>query len=104
MTNTLTISQAVINLNNQKKQMNTNLELVTEQNKADYRRFIQKVFNKGRLDMLDQLLSPSYIYQDTPPRTPPNAEGFKQVVANARTAFPDLKVAIEDLVGEGDKT
>jgi steroid delta-isomerase-like uncharacterized protein len=53
--------------------------------------------------MLEQLLSPSYIYQDAPPGTPPNAEGIKQVVANARTAFPNLKVVIGDLVGEGDK-
>jgi steroid delta-isomerase-like uncharacterized protein len=83
--------------------MNTNLELVIEQNKAVYRRFIQEVFNEGRLDMLEQLLSPSYIYQDAPPGTPPNAEGIKQVVANARTAFPNLKVVIGDLVGEGDK-
>jgi steroid delta-isomerase-like uncharacterized protein len=83
--------------------MKTNQELVTDRNKAVYRRFIQEVFNEGRLDMLEQLLSPSYIYQDAPPGTPPNAEGIKQVVANARTAFPDLKVAIEDLVGEGDK-
>jgi predicted ester cyclase len=34
---------------------------------------------------------------------PPNAEGIKQVVGNLRTAFPDLKFTIEDLVGEGDK-
>ena len=83
--------------------MNTNLALMTEQNKAVYRRFIQEVFNEGRLDMLEQLLSPSYIYQDAPPGTPPNADGIRQVVTNARTAFPDLKVTIEDMVGEGDK-
>ena len=83
--------------------MNTNLELVIDQNKAVYRRFIQEVFNEGRLDMLEQLLSPSYIYQDAPPGTPPNADGIRQVVTNARTAFPDLKVTIEDMVGEGDK-
>jgi steroid delta-isomerase-like uncharacterized protein len=83
--------------------MKNNHELVIEQNKAVYRRFIQEVFNEGRLDMLEQLLSPSYIYQDAPPGTPPNADGIRQVVTNARTAFPDLNVTIEDMVGEGDK-
>jgi steroid delta-isomerase-like uncharacterized protein len=90
-------------VNNKEQYMNPNLELVTEQNKAVYRRFIQEVFNEGRVDMLEQLLSPSYIYQDAPPGTPPNADGIRQVVTNARTAFPDLKVAIVDMVGEGDK-
>jgi steroid delta-isomerase-like uncharacterized protein len=84
-------------------QMKTNQELVTDRNKAVYQRFIQEVFNEGRLDMLEQLLSPSYVNKDAPPGTPPNAEGIKQVVANLRTAFPDLKFTIEDLVGEGDK-
>ena len=83
--------------------MKTNQELVTDRNKAVYRRFVQEVFNEGRLTMLEQLLSPSYINQDAPPGTPPNADGIKQVVANTRTAFPDLKFVIEDLVGEGDK-
>lgn len=30
-----------------------------ERNKAIYRRYIQQVFNKGRVDLLDELLSPS---------------------------------------------
>jgi steroid delta-isomerase-like uncharacterized protein len=90
-------------VNNKEQYMNPNLELVTEQNKTVYRRFIQEVFNEGRVDTLEQLLSPSYIYQDAPPGTPPNADGLRQVVTNARTAFPDLTVTIVDMVGEGDK-
>jgi steroid delta-isomerase-like uncharacterized protein len=95
--------QGIINVNNKEQYMNQNLELAIEQNKTAYRRFIQVVFNEGRLDILEQLLSPSYIYQDAPPGTPPNADGIRQVVTNARTAFPDLKITIEDMVGEGDK-
>lgn len=41
--------------------------MTTDQNKAVYRRFIQEVFNKGRLDILDEVLSPSYVFRDAPP-------------------------------------
>ena len=77
--------------------------MVTDQNKAVYRRFIQEVFNEGRLDMLDEMLSQSYVYRDAPPGTPAGPEAIKQVVTMFRAAFPDLKITIEDLVSEGDK-
>jgi steroid delta-isomerase-like uncharacterized protein len=74
----------------------------SEQNKAVYRRFIQEVFNAGRLDLLDELLSPSYVYRDAPPGTPPGADGIKQVVTMFRAAFPDLAISIDEQVAEGD--
>jgi steroid delta-isomerase-like uncharacterized protein len=77
--------------------------MVTDQNKAVYRRFIEEVFNEGRLDVLDEVLSPSYVYRDAPPGTPPGPEGIMQVVSMFRAAFPDLKITIDDQVAEGDK-
>ena len=80
--------------------MKSNQEL--EQNKAIYRRFLQEVFNEGRLDKLE-LLSPSYVFHDAPPGTPKGPEAIKQVVTMFRGAFPDLKITIEEMVAEGDK-
>ena len=74
----------------------------TNQNKAVYRRYIQELFNEGRLDRLDELLSPSYVYHDAPPGTPPGREAIRQVVSMFRAAFPDLTITIEDQVAEGD--
>jgi len=45
----------------------TNLPNPTEQNKAIYQRFIQEVFNEGRLDRLDAFLSPAYVFRDALP-------------------------------------
>lgn len=53
--------------------------------------------------MLNEVLSPSYVYRDAPPGTPPGAEGIKQVVSMFHTAFPDLEITIDDMVAEGDK-
>ena len=78
-------------------------EVTTEQNKAVYRRFLQEVFNEGRIENVDQFLPPSYVLHDGPPGTPPGPEAVKQIVAMFRSAFPDLKITIEELIAEGDK-
>jgi steroid delta-isomerase-like uncharacterized protein len=73
--------------------------MTTDQNKAVYRRFIQEVFNEGRLDALDALLSPSYVFHDAPP----GPQAIAEVVRMFRAAFPDLAITIDELVAEGDK-
>ncbi|GAP96637.1 ester cyclase [Leptolyngbya sp. NIES-2104] len=75
----------------------------SDRNKAIYQRYIQQVFNQGQLELLDQLLSPSYVYHEAPPGTLPGAEGIKQVVSMFRAAFPDLEITIDDQIAEGDK-
>ena len=70
--------------------------------KAIYLSFIQEVFNEGRIDKLDTFLSPAYVYRDAPPGTPAGAEGIKQIVSMFRTAFPDLRITIEQQVAEDD--
>lgn len=80
--------------------MNTKHSL--DRNKAIYQHYIQQVFNQGQVDLLDELLSPSYVYHEAPPGTLPGAEGIKQVVSMFRAAFPDLEITIDDQVAEGD--
>ena len=75
----------------------------TETNKAVYWRYIQEVFNEGRLDRLKDLLAPNYTYHEAPPGTPPGAEGIRHVVTQFRGAFPDLKITIDAQVAEGDQ-
>lgn len=77
--------------------------MTTEENKAIYREFLEEVFNKGRLDKLDEFLDPEYVFRDAPLGTPEGPEAIKQVVSMFRSAFPDLKITIEELVAEGDK-
>ena len=70
-----------------------------EENKALYRRFITEAFNHGNLDHLDEILSPTYAYRDSPPGTPPGPDAIRQVVPMFRAAFPDLEITI-DAAGE----
>ncbi|MGH2588408.1 MAG: ester cyclase [Dehalococcoidia bacterium] len=74
----------------------------TEQNKALYRRFIEEGFNQGRLETLDEVLATGYVNHDAPPGTSSGADGVKQIIQTFRSAFPDLRIEIEEQVAEGD--
>ena len=75
-----------------------------EQNKALARRVLEEMFNKGNLDVADELLAPDYVDHDPAmPEDVHGPEGFKQYVGAYRSAFSDLHVQIEDQIAEGDK-
>lgn len=71
-------------------------------NEAIYRRIIDEVFNRGHLEVADELVAPTSIEHqrgglgDGP-------EGAKRTAQALRTAFPDFSLIIQDLVVDGDK-
>ena len=67
------------------------------------RRYLD-VFEHGNIDLLDELLAPDYVNR-TPatPDLPTGPEGVKGVVSMFRSAMPDLRVVVEDMIAEGDK-
>lgn len=76
--------------------------MLTEGNKALIRRGFEEGINGGNDAVFDETISPNYVNHDMP--TPAlGAEGFKQVIGMFRAAFPDLRVAVEDVLGEGDR-
>jgi len=75
-----------------------------EQNKTSFRQFVEEVFNKGNVSMVDSLVLPDFIeHEELPPGIPGGREGVKQLANIMRGAFPDYKATINDLVAEGDK-
>src|SRR5690242_3590778 len=80
-----------------------NLMSTTEENKAQFRRTYEEMFNQGNLAIADELIAPDCLNHEVPPgmnnRGP---EGIRQVVMMLRTAFPDLHGTIEEVVAEGD--
>ena len=76
----------------------------TEQNKALFRRFMDEVFNRGNISLVDEVCAPDFVErEELPPGIPPGCEAIKQFSTVFRSAFPDLKVTIDDMIAEGDK-
>jgi steroid delta-isomerase-like uncharacterized protein len=73
----------------------------TEENKAVLRRIFEAI-NRGDLAMLDDIIADNYVYH-SPFGEVKGLDGLKQMFNMFRTAFPDLKATIEDMVAEGDK-
>jgi steroid delta-isomerase-like uncharacterized protein len=78
---------------------------MSEGNKNLARRFMEEVYNKGNVDLIDKVVAPDYVDHD--PNSPEGmgggADGAKQFVEMYRSAFPDLQMTVEDLIAEGDK-
>jgi len=75
---------------------------MSESNKAVCRRLIDEVVNQGNLAAADALVSPSYVYHGPGGLELRGPEGFKQLVTLYRTAFPDLRMTIDDIIAEGE--
>jgi steroid delta-isomerase-like uncharacterized protein len=73
-----------------------------DSNKALVRRYYDEVLSAGKIEVLAELLAPSFASHGADGRTF-GAEEYRAAVVASRTAFPDLRVTIEDQIAEGDK-
>jgi len=73
-------------------------------NRALIRRTFEEEVNNGNLAVIDEFAAPNYVLYSPggaePVRGP---ECLKQLITSFRTAFPDIKGTIEDMITEGDK-
>lgn len=73
-------------------------------NKEVTRRFSAEVWGEGNAALADELIAPDLVEHTPFPSQTPGLEGHKQVLAMFRSAFPDLKVTVDDVIAEGDLT
>jgi predicted SnoaL-like aldol condensation-catalyzing enzyme len=75
-----------------------------EANKAIARRVWDEVFNKRDLALADELVAADAINHEAPPGVPARGpESLKAAVTWLSAAFPDMHMAIDDVIAEGDK-
>ena len=67
---------------------------------AGVRRLYDEVWNQGNLAVADELFADDY--QSAAPGSPPGPAGEKRHIAMIRAAFPDLQLAVEQVVAAGD--
>lgn len=67
-------------------------------------RYFNEVWNAGRLDVLDELLTPDYLnHHPSTPDPERGPAGLKPIVAAMRAGVPDLHYDILDLVDDGER-
>jgi len=66
------------------------------------RRFAEEIVSNGDFSVLDELVDPTYVFR-SPGQEVRGLEGLRGVIGAYRTAFPDLKMTVDDLVVAGAK-
>jgi predicted ester cyclase len=74
----------------------------TEANKALVRRMFAEL-NQGNLNIIDELVAPDYVEHVAGGPEIVGPSGLKQFIGGFVTAFPDLQIGVEDVIGEQDK-
>jgi predicted ester cyclase len=74
-----------------------------ERNKAVVRRIFDEIFNQGKLEVADELLTHNTAVHVPFEHPGSGPAALKKIVASLRGGFPDIQLEIEDLLGEGDK-
>lgn len=75
---------------------------MSEHNKMVVRRAIDEVYNQGKLDVVDDLVSKDFVVHFSSEALH-GPDAMKQYVASLREAFPDLHLTIDDQIAEADK-
>jgi steroid delta-isomerase-like uncharacterized protein len=74
---------------------------MSDENKNIARRLIEECWNKGRMDAVDQVMSPRCRFHDPVfPALTEGAESYKQHIQTCKAGFPDLNFTIEDTIAE----
>ena len=75
---------------------------MSEENKTLIRRTYEELLNQGNLVVADELIAPDFINHEAPPGRDRGPESMRGLTTMLRTAFPDLRFTIEELIAEGD--
>ena len=75
----------------------------TEENKAIIRRFLDELWNKGNLAIVDEVVASNWTGHSNLPGMSSSREAARAAVTSTRTAFPDMHVTFDDLIAEEDR-
>jgi steroid delta-isomerase-like uncharacterized protein len=73
------------------------------ENRALVQRFYDEAWNKNNMAVYDELVTEDFVDHQALPGMEPGRAGFAQLDVIFRAAFPDLNVAVDGIVTEGDK-
>ena len=77
---------------------------MSAETKGIARRFLEEAFNRGNLDVVDELVAPEFVNHDAAlPEPVVGIEATKASIRGYRDAFPDMRMTVELQVAEGEQ-
>jgi serine phosphatase RsbU (regulator of sigma subunit) len=74
-----------------------------EENKASFRRYLEEAWNQSNLEVVEEIFDRYVSHQPDGSVLERGPEDVKRFVGEFRSAFPDLRLIIEEQLAEGDK-
>jgi steroid delta-isomerase-like uncharacterized protein len=74
--------------------------MTTDDNKALVRQFIERVFERGEMAAVDELVADDFVPHTYPGTT--DREGLKRAMERVSQGLADARFTIEDVLAEGD--
>jgi predicted ester cyclase len=71
-------------------------------NRAIVRRWFDEFWNAGKLEVLDDLLQPDYVFGEGYGAGAPSVEGINAANLFWHRVLPDIQFTLEDVIAEGD--
>jgi steroid delta-isomerase-like uncharacterized protein len=75
---------------------------MSDANKTVSRRLTEEALNQGKYDVIEELVAPTFVNHDPLTGDTKGLEATREVIEGYRSAFPDLKITIEDQLAERD--
>jgi steroid delta-isomerase-like uncharacterized protein len=75
---------------------------VSDQNRLIARRFL-RAFADGDVTVLEQIVDSNVVDHNARPDTKPGRQGLIDVVTRYRAGFPDMAIAVDQVIAEGDR-
>jgi len=72
-------------------------------NKELLQRFYKEVYVDWNMEVADEVLSPRFISHDWPEGGPSGPKAFRDYYSAIRSAVPDARYEVDDMIGENDK-
>ena len=74
-----------------------------EEQKALVKRFYEEVWNRGNVEVTSEVFADDYVRHDLrPAQALPGPTGQAKIAADFRAAFPDLRMGLDLILGDGD--
>jgi steroid delta-isomerase-like uncharacterized protein len=75
---------------------------MSEQSNTIVHRWMEEVWNKGRVDAIDEMLAGDVVIHGLGGGDVHGPEGYRPFFERMRSAFSDVRVVVDDAVAQGD--
>lgn len=77
--------------------------MTIDQRRALIHRIANEFWNDGNVEVLIEAFAPAVVDHYAPPGLPPGRDGVVALNMAFRTAFPDLRMNVDDIIAEEDR-